>query len=255
MFDLKAHLFARSAIGFELVGDHDARRSCRLLEKLAHEPLRGSSISPALDENVENEAILIDSAPKPVLPASDRDHNLIHVPLVAASRCPPANAIGILPAEFLRPMTNTFVANVNAAGGEHFLDHPQAERKSKIEPNCMRNLIGWEAMSAVEGITRMFHDPPLSANRPRLVKLAVPLAEIIGDHWMSTLWGCAFEDLVSAGRAERNVADDYLKRRGWKESAGTRAYIAALRRSSMSLYEVSDIVGGVPRFRSEAQRA
>ena len=71
------------------------------------------------------------------------------------------------------------------------------------------------------------------------------LAEIIGDHWMSTLWGCAFEDLVSAGRAERNVADDYLKRRGWKESAGTRAYIEALRRSSMSLYEVSDIVGGV----------
>jgi hypothetical protein len=36
-----------------------------------------------------------------------------------------------------------------------------------------------------------------------------------------------------------------LKRRGWKESAGTRAYIEALRRSSMSLYEVSDIVGGV----------
>jgi hypothetical protein len=178
MFDLKAHLFARSAIGFELVGDHDARRSCRLLEKLAHEPLRGSSISPALDENVENEAILIDSAPKPVLPASDRDHNLIHVPLVAASRCAPANAIGILPAEFLGPMTNTFVANVNAAGGEHFLDHPQAERKSKIEPNCVRNHIGWEAMSAVEGITRMFHDPPLSTNRPRLVKLAVP-AELV----------------------------------------------------------------------------
>ena len=71
------------------------------------------------------------------------------------------------------------------------------------------------------------------------------LAEIIGDHWMTTLCGCVFEDLVSAGRAERNVADDYLKRRGWKESAGTRAYIEALRRSSMSLYEVSDIVGGV----------
>jgi hypothetical protein len=71
------------------------------------------------------------------------------------------------------------------------------------------------------------------------------LAEIIGDHLMSTLWGCAFEDLVSARHAERNVADDYLKRRGWKESAGTRVYIEALRRSSMSLYEVSDIVAGV----------
>ena len=31
------------------------------------------------------------------------------------------------------------------------------------------------------------------------------LGEIIGDHWMSTLWGCVFEDLVSAGayRAQR----------------------------------------------------
>jgi hypothetical protein len=70
------------------------------------------------------------------------------------------------------------------------------------------------------------------------------LEQIIGDQWMSTLWGCAFEDFVSSGRMERNVADDYLKRRGWKESAGTRAYIQALRRSTMSLYEISDIVVG-----------
>jgi hypothetical protein len=80
------------------------------------------------------------------------------------------------------------------------------------------------------------------------------LAEIIGDHWMTTLWGCVFADLVLAGRAERNVADDYLKRRGWKESAGTRAYIEALRRSSMSLYEVIDIVGGVRPKRCPSAR-
>ena len=42
----------------------------------------------------------------------------------------------------------------------------------------------------------------------------------------------------------RNVADEYLKRRGWKESAGARAYIRALRTSVMSLYEVSDVVVG-----------
>jgi hypothetical protein len=70
------------------------------------------------------------------------------------------------------------------------------------------------------------------------------LAEIIGDHWVMTLWGCAFEDLVSSRSGERNIADDYLKRRGWKESAGTRAYITALSRSIMSLHEVSDIVPG-----------
>ena len=71
------------------------------------------------------------------------------------------------------------------------------------------------------------------------------LGEIIDDDWMSsTLWGCAFEDLAASRRTERNIADEYLKRRGWKESAGTRAYIQALRNSTMSLYEVSDIVVG-----------
>ena len=40
----------------------------------------------------------------------------------------------------------------------------------------------------------------------------------------------------------RNIVDNYLKRRGWKEGASARAYMAALRTSVMSLYEVSDIV-------------
>jgi hypothetical protein len=70
------------------------------------------------------------------------------------------------------------------------------------------------------------------------------LAEIIGDYGVSNLWGCAFEDFVSSGPDEQNVAADFLKRRGWKESGGTRAYVEALRRSTMSLYEVSDIVVG-----------
>ena len=50
--------------------------------------------------------------------------------------------------------------------------------------------------------------------------------------------------VVSSGSSERNVADEYLKRRGWKESAGARAYIRAQRTSVMSLYEVSDVVVG-----------
>src|SRR5271166_4573392 len=81
------------------------------------------------------------------------------------------------------------------------------------------------------------------------------LAEIIGNHWMTTLWGCALEDIISARRGERNVAEDYLKRRGWKESAGTRDHIRALRRSTMSLYEVSDIVVGESFLARDLARA
>ena len=42
----------------------------------------------------------------------------------------------------------------------------------------------------------------------------------------------------------RNLADEYLRRRGWKESAATRDYVAALRATPISLFEVSDIVTG-----------
>lgn len=42
------------------------------------------------------------------------------------------------------------------------------------------------------------------------------LADIVGDGGVSNLWGFAFEDFVSSGPDERNVAADFLKRRGWK---------------------------------------
>jgi len=72
------------------------------------------------------------------------------------------------------------------------------------------------------------------------------IAEVIGDHAAMTLWGCAFEDFLTQAVEPdgRNIVEDYLKRRGWKESAGNRRYIEALRDSCMSLYEVSEIVPG-----------
>src|SRR5258708_1005571 len=70
------------------------------------------------------------------------------------------------------------------------------------------------------------------------------LIAIVGkDRFMSTVWACAFEDLLTREFDDgSNIVDDYLKRRGWKENAVVRAYMAALRTSTVSLYEVSDIV-------------
>jgi len=62
---------------------------------------------------------------------------------------------------------------------------------------------------------------------------------------MSTVWACAFEDFLTREFGDgENAIDDYLRRRGWKESASVRMYMAALRNSTMSLYEVGDIVRG-----------
>lgn len=69
------------------------------------------------------------------------------------------------------------------------------------------------------------------------------LADKIGNHHASVLWGCIFEDFLAYDLDDdSNVVDDYLKRRGWKESVPNKRYMTALRSSVMSLYEVSDIV-------------
>ncbi len=43
------------------------------------------------------------------------------------------------------------------------------------------------------------------------------IGDILGEHWAMTLFGCAFEDLLTRTLApgDRNLADDYLKRRVW----------------------------------------
>lgn len=72
------------------------------------------------------------------------------------------------------------------------------------------------------------------------------IVSIVGeDLFMSTVWACAFEDFLTREFEDgANAVDEYLKRRGWKEPASVRTYMAALRTSTTSLYEVSGIVPG-----------
>src|SRR6202140_487470 len=66
----------------------------------------------------------------------------------------------------------------------------------------------------------------------------------LGEDWFTrTVWGSAFEDLLTRDFDDgTNIVDDYLKRRGWKESPSTRTYMDALRSSVPSFDEVRLIV-------------
>lgn len=70
------------------------------------------------------------------------------------------------------------------------------------------------------------------------------IGDILDEHWAATLFGCAFEDLLTRHPDGRNLCDDYLKRRGWAEKGPTKIYIRALKTAVTSLYEVSDVVPG-----------
>ena len=55
------------------------------------------------------------------------------------------------------------------------------------------------------------------------------IAGVLGDHHFMMLWACAFEDFLTRDTepGRRNIVDDYLKRRGWKEPVANRRYMAA----------------------------
>lgn len=74
------------AVAPELVGDHHPRRTTLAFQQLAHQPLCGARVPPALHQDVEHDAVPIDRTPKPVLLAVDRDDDLVEMPLVASSR-------------------------------------------------------------------------------------------------------------------------------------------------------------------------
>ena len=70
------------------------------------------------------------------------------------------------------------------------------------------------------------------------------LQDVIGEH-ASVAIDCVFEDFCTVTWEDgSNLSSDYLKRRGWKETAINRAYIEALRDAVVSLYEVSDVCLG-----------
>jgi hypothetical protein len=72
------------------------------------------------------------------------------------------------------------------------------------------------------------------------------LVEMLGETF-GMLYAVMLEDFFAArfgDDGELNVVDDYLKRRGWREKIPAKRYLAALRDSTISLYEIVDLDPG-----------
>lgn len=72
------------------------------------------------------------------------------------------------------------------------------------------------------------------------------LESLLGSDGFDIVFACAAEDFFarSFDSEQRNVIEDYLKRRGWREGGPAKIYLRALRTSAMSLYEVVDLLPG-----------
>jgi hypothetical protein len=113
------------------------------------------------------------------------------------------------------------------------------------KPHDIAGLVAWARRTEWRGTLAEFLDRH-SAQACAAAGIEMEdIEDVLGGDAAQVLWGAAFEDLVATDLpGGRNIADDYLRRRGWKESASAREYIAGMRRSVISLYEVSGLVPG-----------
>jgi hypothetical protein len=110
--------------------------------------------------------------------------------------------------------------------------------------HLLRGLMKWLTRDEWRDRFAEVYDAHLQPACERSGAAVAEVVSILGEDWfMTTVWGSAFEDFLTRDFDDgHNIVDDYLKRRGWKESPSTRAYMSALRTAVASLYEVSDII-------------
>src|SRR3954467_11677691 len=73
-------------VAFQLIGHHDPRHIAQALQQLLEEALGRHGVAPALDQDIENHAVLIDCTPEIMLDAIDPDEYLIQMPAIARLR-------------------------------------------------------------------------------------------------------------------------------------------------------------------------
>src|SRR5271168_2866686 len=155
-----------SGIALQLVSDEHTRCAPLLLEELAEQAFGGLLVTPALDENIENEPVLVDGTPEPMFLPGDVDDDLIEVPLVATARGALTNAVGEFPAEFKAPLPDRLVRHRDAAGGQHLLDHAQAQREPKIQPHRVADDFRGVAIASVNRVSSRRRHPARFPEQP-----------------------------------------------------------------------------------------
>lgn len=82
------------------------------------------------------------------------------------------------------------------------------------------------------------------------------IADVLGNAPFFQVMACVLEDFLTCEFEpdQRNVVDDYLKRRGWKESAPVKRYLKALKESAIGIYEVTGTAAGSHFFARDLVR-
>ena len=167
----------RGAIGPQFVGHDQPGCEALLSEQFAHEPQGGALIAPALNQYVEDLALVIDGTPQIHPLAGDPHHHLVEMPAIARPRATPTQPLCDRGTELPHPAPYGFLGDVAPALGQQPLDVAIAQGQAEIEPDRVLNDLGREAMAAVAERSHadILPDTPLA---PDPVSVKMPLSRI-----------------------------------------------------------------------------
>src|SRR3954471_18657629 len=120
-----------SSVGAELIGDEQFRREALFPEELAHQPECRLLVAAALNQHVENLALMIDGAPQVHAFAGYPDHHLVEVPSIARPWPTPPQVSCDPGPEFQNPAPHRFIGNLEAALGQEILHIAIAQVKRR----------------------------------------------------------------------------------------------------------------------------
>jgi hypothetical protein len=112
---------------------------------------------------------------------------------------------------------------------------------------AIRNIMNWADRPEWSAEQAAVFDAHLAPVCERMGISQDELGQELADHgYGGMLFGIMFEDFLSRRLPpdDRNIIDDYLQRRGWRESVPGRRYLQQLRDSVPCLYEVIDVSPG-----------
>src|ERR1700724_3726311 len=124
-----------SAVGAQLVSRHLLRREALLAEQLAHK-LDGCALAPsALNQDLEDLALMIDRAPQIHMLAGDADDHFVEMPAITWSRTAPPQRPSDCWSEFEHPAASALVGDVEPTLGKQFLNIAIAQGETKVQPD------------------------------------------------------------------------------------------------------------------------
>jgi hypothetical protein len=121
-------------------------------------------VPSALDEDIQHVAVLIDGSPQIMPLATDREKDLVQVPLIPTPRAAAAEFVCVrLPKRASTTGARFRRSRRSRAGRRPLFDIAKTEREAEIQPNSMADNLRWEAKAFVIGGSGVyFHEAILT---------------------------------------------------------------------------------------------